>query len=522
MSLWKIAWRNIEQRSLSSALTALSMALGVALVVAVLLIYSTLEAGFGQNAQGYHLIVGAKGSPLQLVLNTVFHLSRPIENIPYSYYKEFTEGRFATMVEAAIPCCMGDNYRGFRVVGTTPEMFKVLEYAPGKSYHFSAGRNFRHENFFEAVIGAYAARQTGLGPGDQFRPTHGVSTEASQGHKHHAFTIVGVLAPTGTANDRAIFINIEGFYLLEHHAKPTGKASDSASQGAPATEHPGDEDHAADHNPNDRETHKIAQDGVTPLAAADAHEEETHKEDGRHEDGHHADDTGGQATHDGHEHDEHEHAHGPLPENQREVTAILVLLKNDLFSQSLFNTIQEGNVAQAVFPTREVYTLFTTFVGPIRMVFLLMAMMIVLVAGVGIMVSIYNSMSDRRRDIAVMRALGADRGTIRRIVLFESILLSLFGGVAGMLLGHLSIAMLSPLVMARSGVSIASLQFETRAYVAGFHWLNLLGGSRWAYDFVLVDLGLIPGLVCLASLVGLLPAGAAYRTDVAKSLSDTP
>jgi len=156
------------------------------------------------------------------------------------------------------------------------------------------------------------------------------------------------------------------------------------------------------------------------------------------------------------------------------------------------------------------------------MIFLLMAVLIVLVAGVGIMVSIYNSMSDRRRDIAVMRALGADRRQVRKIVLCESILLSLVGGVLGMILGHLCIVLISPVVLARSGVSIATLQFQTQAYQAGIALLNRLGGDFWAYDFLLVDLGLIPLLVILASLVGLLPAAAAYRTDVSKALSAAP
>ena len=116
MSLWKIAWRSIQQRSLASALTALSMALGVMLVVAVLVIKTVVSDSFERNASlGYNVIVGAKGSPLQLVLNTVFHLSRPIENIPWSYYKEFRDGQFKPYVAQAIPVCMGDFYGEYRV-----------------------------------------------------------------------------------------------------------------------------------------------------------------------------------------------------------------------------------------------------------------------------------------------------------------------------------------------------------------------------------------------------------------------
>src|ERR1700753_443371 len=134
MTLPKIAWRSIQQRSLASFLTALSMALGVSLVVAVLVIGQIVEKSFASgNALGYNLIVGAKGGRLDLLLNTVYYLNRPIENIPWEYYKEFLpaseradgqKGKFASDVAIAIPLCLGDvvgEAGEFRVVGTTPE-----------------------------------------------------------------------------------------------------------------------------------------------------------------------------------------------------------------------------------------------------------------------------------------------------------------------------------------------------------------------------------------------------------------
>ena len=127
MSLWKIAWKSIQQRRLASVLTGFSMALGVALVVAVLVVHGVIEQQFSDSALGYDLIVGPKGGKLQLVLNTVYHLSQPIESLPYDFYKEFTEGEFAAWTQLAIPYCLGDSYRAgensFRVVGTTPDLF---------------------------------------------------------------------------------------------------------------------------------------------------------------------------------------------------------------------------------------------------------------------------------------------------------------------------------------------------------------------------------------------------------------
>lgn len=165
----------------------------------------------------------------------------------------------------------------------------------------------------------------------------------------------------------------------------------------------------------------------------------------------------------------------------------------------LVKPINKDNMARAVAPMREITGLFDIIVGPIQTLLLVLAVLIVIVSGIGIMVSIYNSMSDRRHDIAVMRALGARRSTVMTTVLLESILLSLGGGLLGWLLGHAMIGAISPWIEAETGVMIGFLQFVPK------------------YELIL-----IPGLILLASLVGFLPALAAYRTDVAKSLSATP
>ncbi|MEX0713962.1 MAG: FtsX-like permease family protein [Pirellulales bacterium] len=490
MSLWKIAWRSIQQRALASWLTGLSMALGVALVVAVLVIYSVVDRSFQKNAEGYNMIVGAKGSPLQLVLNTVYHLSRPVENVPYGFYKEFTEGQFAAKIEKAVPYCLGDNYEGYRVVGTIPEMFEKVvdgerlpeEYARGETYRFAQGRNFKQQAFFEAVIGSLVARRTGLTEGSLFEPTHGVSDDG-QGHKHDAFRVVGVLAPTGTPNDRALFVNMEGFYLLRGHAKapPAARTPTAPSHDHEAHDHEGHDHEGHDHEGNDHEGHDHA--------AHDhkAHDHEAHDHEAHDHDGH---DHAAHSAHDSHSH------HEPLPEEQREVTAILIRTDQTDFlgAMDLHRVINEGQVAQAVYPAREISNLFEGIVGNLQKLLLALAVMVVVVAGIGIMVSIYNSMSDRRRDIAVMRSLGASRATVFNVILLESIMLSLAGGLAGFLLGHGIIGLASPVIVAETGVSIGFFEFD-------------------AYEVVLV-----PGLILLAVLAGYLPAMTAYRTDVARSL----
>ena len=431
MSLWKVAWRSIRQRALVSLLTVLSMGLGVALVVGVLVVYGVVEKSFHHGGDGYDLIVGAKGGKEQLVLNTVFYLNQPIGNIPYSFYEELTDGKYGP-VETAIPVCMGHTYRGFRVVGTIPEMFTKLKYGKDQEYKFAQGKNFKEENHFDAVIGSIAAYRTQLQVGEKFQAVHG-SSEAGPVHKE-TFTIVGILAPTGTPVDRAVFVNMAGFQDIHQH-----------------------------------------EEAQTPMAGD--------------EKGHH-DEHAGKKHHD-------EHAH-----EANEITAVLMCIPKDAADQGMTyvtaKLINNTKVAQAVAPVQVITDLFEGVVGKLQWVLLGMAVLTVIEAGIGIMVSIYNSMSDRRHEIAVMRALGASRLTVMVIILLESILLSLMGGAMGLLLGHGAIWLFSPMIADWTGVVIGLLQFQ------------------------LPELILIPGLVLLASAVGYLPAMSAYRTDVAKSLITTP
>jgi putative ABC transport system permease protein len=472
MSLWKIAWRSIQQRSLASALTAFAMGLGVALVVAVLVIYGVIDQSFKRGAQGYDMIVGAKGSPLQLVLNTVFHMGDAVETIPYSYYEELNAGRFASAIETAVPMCMGHDYRGFPVVATIPDMFDKLTYLDGREYAFTEGRNLDMANPFEAVIGDTAARKLRLSLGDQVQPAHpGEKTDAEKDSDHHAFTIVGILAHTSTPNDRAIFINLEGFYSMGCHTFAPSVAQ-TFMQGKKTAA--GDDAKHAQEKPAKKDLLPTTIDDK-----ADDHKAEDHKADAPKADDHDA------------------HDHGPTPLDERQITAVLVCTDQDrqLLAMALPGLINNEPVAQAVMPSQVISQLFEGIIGNIRLVLLILAILVVIVAGVGILVSIYNSMSDRRHEIAIMRALGARRVHVGAIILLESILLSLGGGAFGLLLGHGLVIALGPTIAEQTGVAVSGLQFQ----------LN--------------ELVLIPGLLVLASLVGYLPAVVAYRTDVAKSLT---
>ena len=499
MSIWGIAWRSIRQRGFASFLTAASMALGVMLVVMVLSIHGIVSTQFLNNANlGYNLIMGARGGKLQLTLNSVYYLSQPIENVPYDFYTEFfpeeprtemwrtsitarasrsvqslacslqslspgggltalapmsvdptaaslglsahdREGVYAQQTAFAVPLCLGDYFKGFRVVGTTPEFFDHLSDAKGESLVFREGRAFRtvdEENgYFEAVLGSLVALETQVQVGDMISPAHGDPN--GEGHDR-TFRVVGILDSSGTPNDRACFINVEGFYLLSNHAKPL-EAEDgfapSPFEMVRSEEVPTADDDAGNDGANPDEAASPDNEASPDASLADSDAEDSL---------------------------DHLKIRTPLPLEQREVTAILVQTQYP-YGVFLPNEINEGKIAQCVSPAEEIFGLLNTLVRPFQNVLLLLAVLICIVSGISILVSMYNSMSDRKQDIAVMRALGARRGTVMAIILVEALLLAMGGGLGGWIAGHAVNSALSGQIEARTGVKIGFLDFAPRS-----------------------------------------------------------
>ena len=454
MWLLRIAWRNFCYRSLSSLLTTISLALGVALVVMVLAIFGIVTEAFSRNAQvGYNLVVGPKGSPLQLTLNSVYYLSRPIENLPYTEYMEFfgkeqraemvrrfggdpalgeRDGVYASYLAGggfAIPLALGDYLSEFRVVGTTPQFFELLRHGPTleEEFTFSEGRALTNHSeeygYFEAVLGSRVAKQMNLSVGDTFQSNHG--DPEGKGHGK-GFTVVGVMDPTGTPNDRAAFVSLEGFYLLENHAKP--------------------------------------------LTGDEIIEEPTEMQA----------DAGGEKA---------------LLIPQREVTSILVRTGIPMLGVVLQNQVNESVRGQAAAPVGEIARLMGVIVGPVLSALLIITLITCVVAAVGVLVAIYNSMNDRRRDIAVMRALGARRETVTGVILMESLLIASIGALSGWILAHGAIWFFSGEIEDRTGVQVGILTWSS------------------------YEIWVFPLVALLALLAGLLPAFTAYRTDVGSNLT---
>ena len=223
MNALTLAWRALRHKPLASSLNLLLLAIGIAMMTFLLGVSSQLEEHAERDARGIDLVVGAKGSPLQLILSSVYHADIPTGNIP--------AGALATLaaqplVDSVIPLALGDNFHGFRIVGSTTALAR----------HYGAqlaqGQLFTQP--MQAVFGARAARETGATLGASFAGAHGLAP-GGELHAHAPYTVVGILQPTGSVLDRLILTPVASVWQV-HETDPDAQPADAAAAPAPAPE----------------------------------------------------------------------------------------------------------------------------------------------------------------------------------------------------------------------------------------------------------------------------------------------
>ncbi len=233
-----IAWRNLEAKPLQNLLTVAVVATSLAMTVVVMLLAASIHYGLVRATEPFDLIVGAKGSPNQLVLNTVFLQDVPIGNIDYAIAGELAQN---PLVASAVAVGFGDNYRGYRMVGTEAALF-AHTVASGRPPWLQVADGRPFQNPFEAVLGAKAARETGLKPGDSFVSSHGV-VAGGEIHGDKKYTVVGILKPVDGPYDRAILTSLQSIWQAHSHdSAPRPETS------APSGVQDADEDHDHDHD----------------------------------------------------------------------------------------------------------------------------------------------------------------------------------------------------------------------------------------------------------------------------------
>lgn len=383
MNLLQLSWKNIAFKPLNTLLSIVLFALGVGLVALLLLLKDQMEENFDNNLAGVDLVIGAKGSPLQLILSSMYHIDAPTGNISLKEARPFLNPKHP-LIEDAVPLSMGDNYRNFRIVGTTQN---ILGWYDGT---ISEGKVW--EQNFEVNIGAKVANDLGLKLGDTFKSSHGIVTDEGVDMEHEdaeSFKVVGILKPTGTVLDQLILTTPQSFWLVHDH---DGEASTTTD------EH--------DHEGHDHSTH----------------------DHGGH---HHAEGTSGKPK--------------PLLEEneEKEITSVLVKFKGHNFQAlNMQRSINENTDLQAATPAIEINRLFE-LVSTVEQVLRALAIIIIFVSALSIFISLYSSLRDRRYELALMRVMGSSRSKLTMLIILEGLLLAFIGCVVGLLIGHGGMEVLS-------------------------------------------------------------------------------
>ena len=393
-----LIYRSLRQHALSTLVTAASIALAAGLLLTVWVVKTQSQAVFAATNSGFDAVLGARGSKLQLVLNAIFHLEASPGNIAAADYEMI---RRHPAIKTAIPLALGDTVQGWRIAGTTEQLFNDIEYAPAKRYALApGGRNFKLGTE-EAVVGSYAAKQLGWKVGSTFHPHHGLTAEA--GHEHEeVYTVVGVLAPTNTPVDRVIWIPLEGVQTMSGH---------------------------------------------NPLA-------------------------------------------------KTELSAVLLQLRAPTAGLMLNNQLNASNGKLTfAYPIGSIVAELFNKISWVDKVLTLVAWLVAAVASGSVLVSIYNSMSARQRDIAILRALGARRSTIFGAVMGEAAAIGLLGAAAGFAVFAALAAFVAGIIQGQTGVVLEPLKWNPV-----FWW----GPATF---------------VGLCILGGMIPAWKAYRVPVAETIA---
>jgi putative ABC transport system permease protein len=217
MTLLLLVRRSLRQHLLSTVVTALSLAMAGGLLMSVWVVKRQARATFTGQTGAWDAVLGARGAKLQLVLNALFHLEASPGNVAFADFQTLSSNR---AVALAIPIAVGDNYLGYRIVGTLTNLFTEAEAAPGRRFRLVGGGRWFEDGYREAVVGSFVAQRLGLKPGDTFKPYHGLNFNPKEQHEDE-YVITGVLEPSNTPADRVLWIPLAGLQNMSGHAAAT-------------------------------------------------------------------------------------------------------------------------------------------------------------------------------------------------------------------------------------------------------------------------------------------------------------
>jgi len=397
MNIFKLSVKNLFYRPLSSLLSLLLLALGVSMISLLMLINSVVQDQMNNNLKGIDMVVGAKGSPLQLILSSVYHVDSPTGNISLMEARSIEKN---PMVGNSVPLLYGDNYEGFRIVGTNKKFIEL--------YNLSIENGSFWDNEFEVVVGKKIATKLNLKVGDTFVTSHGLR-ETGEAHTDTPFTVVGITNFSNSVADQLILTSAESVW----------------------------------------------------------------------------------GVHGDHTHDDEEHGH----DDDKEITAMLIKFNSPMNVIKFPRYINENTNLQSAVPSYEISRLFKLFGFGIETINLL-AYLIIIVSGISIFITLFNSMKERKYDMALIRTLGGSRLQLSSMLVYEALVLTISGFILGIILSRLGLAFISSLME-------SSFNYSLNSY-------GILNNEFW-----LLAISIFIGLIAC-----LIPSIQVYKMDISKTLSN--
>jgi putative ABC transport system permease protein len=405
VNIFKLSIKNIFNKPLSSFISLSLLILGIGIISLLLQLNTLIKDQMDNNLRGIDMVVGAKGSPLQLILASVYHIDSPTGNISLKEAEKVSKNR---MVGSSIKLLYGDNYKGFRIVGTEKKFIDL--------YKGSIKEGKEWNNPYEVLVGSKVYEKLKINLGDNLVSSHGLR-ETGQSHDEGTFKVVGLLEPSNSVIDQLII--------------------------------------------------------TSPESVWDIHDTHNHENDDDHEN-----------------EDEHEHEH-----DDREITAMLIKFKSPMNIIQFPRQINENTNLQAAVPSYEISRLFKLFGFGIETLSYL-AYLIIIVSGFSLFINLFNSMRERKYEMALIRTLGASRFQLSTMVIFESLVLTISGFVLGLLFSRFGVMFVSSLMEESINYNLSSFKILNEEY-----WLLSLS-------------------ILIGVLSSLIPAIQVYKMNISKILAD--
>ncbi len=410
MNLFSLVWNYLVAKPLNTFLNCLLLALGIAVITILLLVQTQLMTKISDNAKGIDLVVGAKGSPLQLILCNIFHIDFPTGNIKLAEAEKLVRNK---MIKKAIPMALGDSHSGYRIIGTNTDYPQL--------YHAVLEQGDWWKKSLEVVIGSQVAQQLQLSINDTFAGTHGLSNEGDV-HEGHHYRVVGIMKKNNTVLDNLILGNIESVWLMHQEESVSPSPTDSSL---------------------------LASTLLPAVTAVDS---------------------------------------------TMEITSLLIQYRSPMAAIQLPRLINSQSNMQAASPAFETARLFS-ILGVGVEVLNGFAYVLIVIAALSIFIALYNSLKERRYDMAIMRSMGATRTRLLFTTVLEGITMTVIGSVGGLVLAHGALMIIADTVSEVQSTGITG------------------------FLFLPVESLLLSASVGLGAVCALLPAIQIYRADISKVLA---